>query len=103
MFGNLFVQTQDLFLDVLHVSQRDLDHETVVRRQSPFQCLLQPLHLRFQAPMSVWPSEIFDVLWHVLVVWQVGSVFLLSALAASAGHHLLNWGSITGVSERTGR
>ncbi len=39
----------------------------------------------------------------MVLVWQVGSVFLLSALAASAGHHLLNWSSITGASERTGR
>jgi hypothetical protein len=39
----------------------------------------------------------------MVLVWQVGSVFLLSALAASAGRHLLNWSSITGASESTGR
>ena len=39
----------------------------------------------------------------MVLVWQVGSVFVLSALAGSAGRHLLNWDSITGASESTGR
>jgi hypothetical protein len=34
----------------------------------------------------------------MVLVWQVGSVFALSALAGTAGRHLLNWRSITGAS-----
>jgi hypothetical protein len=39
----------------------------------------------------------------MVLVWQLGSVFVLSALAGSAGRHLLNWNSITGASENSGR
>jgi hypothetical protein len=39
----------------------------------------------------------------MVLVWQVGSVFLLSAIAGSAGRRLLNWDSITGASENAGR
>jgi hypothetical protein len=39
----------------------------------------------------------------MVLVWQVGSVVLLSALAAAAGRYLLNWRSITGASENTAR
>jgi hypothetical protein len=35
----------------------------------------------------------------MVFVWQVGSVVVLSALAASVGNYLLNWRSITGASE----
>jgi hypothetical protein len=35
----------------------------------------------------------------MLLVWHVGGVFALSALAAGAGRYLLNWPSITGVSQ----
>jgi hypothetical protein len=30
----------------------------------------------------------------MVLVWQVGTVFILTAMAAWAGHHLLNWRSI---------
>jgi hypothetical protein len=33
-----------------------------------------------------------------LLVWHIGGVFVLAAAAAGAGHYLLNWRSITGVS-----
>ena len=36
-----------------------------------------------------------------LFVWHIGGVFLLAALAAGAGHYLLNWRSITGASRNT--
>src|SRR5215510_13403810 len=39
----------------------------------------------------------------MVLVWQVGSVFVLSALAGGAGRHLLSWDSITGGSENTDR
>ena len=39
----------------------------------------------------------------MVLVWQVGSVVLLSALAASAGRNLLNWRSISSASEGTVR
>ncbi|MBI4473135.1 MAG: DUF1109 family protein [Acidobacteria bacterium] len=38
-----------------------------------------------------------------VLVWQVGSVFVLSALAGGVGRYLLNWRSITGASESTAR
>jgi hypothetical protein len=39
----------------------------------------------------------------MLLCWHVGGVFLLSALAASVGEYLLNWGSVTDASENTAR
>jgi len=33
----------------------------------------------------------------MVLVWQVGTVFILTATAAWAGHYLLNWGSIIGI------
>src|SRR5215471_18085179 len=39
----------------------------------------------------------------MLLLWHVGGVFLLSALAASAGQYLLNWPSITRASENAAR
>ena len=38
-----------------------------------------------------------------LLVWHIGGVFLLAALAAGVGHYLLNWRSITGASQNTAR
>lgn len=38
-----------------------------------------------------------------VLVWQVGSVLALSALAGAVGRYLLNWRSITGASENTAR
>jgi len=35
-----------------------------------------------------------------VLVWQFGTVFMLSALAGWAGHYLLNWRSITGITRR---
>ncbi len=32
----------------------------------------------------------------MVLVWQVGTVFILTAMAAWAGHYLLNWRSIIG-------
>jgi len=37
----------------------------------------------------------------MLLFWHVGGVFVLSALAASAGRYVLNWPSITRASENT--
>jgi hypothetical protein len=37
----------------------------------------------------------------MVLVWQVGTVFILTALAAWAGHHLLNWRSIVGTNRRS--
>ena len=37
----------------------------------------------------------------MVLVWQVGTVFILTALAAWAGHHLLNWRSIIGTNRRS--
>jgi hypothetical protein len=34
----------------------------------------------------------------MLLVWHVGGVVVLSALAGSAGRYFLNWGSVTGAS-----
>ena len=39
----------------------------------------------------------------MLLVWHVGGVFLLSAVAAAAGRYLLNWRSLVGVSQSTVR
>jgi len=39
----------------------------------------------------------------MLLLWHVGGVFVLSALAASAGRYLLNWPSITPASENAAR
>ena len=39
----------------------------------------------------------------MLLFWHVGGVFVLSALAASAGRYVLNWPSITRASESTAR
>ncbi|SRR6266540_4263610 len=36
----------------------------------------------------------------MVLVWQFGTVFMLSALAGWAGHYLLNWHSITGITRR---
>jgi hypothetical protein len=36
----------------------------------------------------------------MLLVWQLGSVFVLSVLAAWAGRYLLNWRSVTGTARR---
>lgn len=36
----------------------------------------------------------------MVLVWQVGTVFILTAAAAWAGHYLLNWHSITGIARR---
>jgi hypothetical protein len=37
----------------------------------------------------------------MVLVWQVGTVFVLTAMAAWAGHYLLNWRSIIGTSRRS--
>lgn len=39
----------------------------------------------------------------MVLVWQIGSVLVLSALAGGVGRYLLNWRSITGASENTAR
>ena len=39
----------------------------------------------------------------MLLFWHVGGVFVLSAIAASAGPYLLNWHSITRASENIAR
>jgi hypothetical protein len=39
----------------------------------------------------------------MLLFWHVGGVFVLSAIAASAGRYLLNWRSITRAYEDTAR
>jgi hypothetical protein len=39
----------------------------------------------------------------MLLFWHVGGVFVLSALAASAGRYLLNWPSITRACEDSAR
>jgi hypothetical protein len=36
----------------------------------------------------------------MVLVWQVGTVFILTAIAAWAGHYLLNWRSIIGTARR---
>ena len=36
----------------------------------------------------------------MILVWQVGTVFILTAIAAWAGRYLLSWRSITGVARR---
>lgn len=36
----------------------------------------------------------------MVLVWQVGTVFILTAMAAWAGHYLLNWRSIVGTARR---
>jgi hypothetical protein len=36
----------------------------------------------------------------MILVWQVGTVFLLTAMAAGAGRYLLNWRSIIGMTRR---
>ena len=38
-----------------------------------------------------------------LFVWHIGGVLALAAVAATVGHHLLNWRSITGASQNTSR
>jgi hypothetical protein len=38
-----------------------------------------------------------------LFVWHIGGIFLLSAVAASVGHYLLNWQSITAASQNISR
>jgi len=37
----------------------------------------------------------------MVLVWQVGTVFILTALAAWAGNYLLNWRSIIGTNRRS--
>jgi hypothetical protein len=37
----------------------------------------------------------------MVLVWQVGSVFVLTAMAAWAGQYLLNWRSIVGTNRRS--
>jgi hypothetical protein len=37
----------------------------------------------------------------MVLVWQVGTVFILTAMAAWAGHYLLNWRSIVGTNRRS--
>lgn len=37
----------------------------------------------------------------MVLVWQVGSAFILTAMAAWAGHYLLNWRSIVGTNRRS--
>ena len=39
----------------------------------------------------------------MLLVWHVGGVFVLAALASIAGRSLLNWRSLTGASQSAGR
>jgi hypothetical protein len=39
----------------------------------------------------------------MLLFWHIGGVFLLSAVAASAGHYLLNWSSTIRVSRNSAR
>jgi hypothetical protein len=36
----------------------------------------------------------------MVLVWQVGTVFILTAMAAWAGHYLLNWRSIVSIARR---
>jgi len=36
----------------------------------------------------------------MVLVWQVGSVFVLAALAAGVGRYILNWASIIGNARR---
>lgn len=36
----------------------------------------------------------------MILVWQLGTVFILTAMAAWAGHYLLNWRSIVGIARR---
>jgi len=37
----------------------------------------------------------------MVLVWQVGTVFILTAIAAWAGRYLLNWHSIVGTNRRS--
>jgi hypothetical protein len=37
----------------------------------------------------------------MVLVWQVGTVFTLTAMAAWAGHYLLNWRSMISIARRT--
>ena len=39
----------------------------------------------------------------MVLVWQVGTVFILTALAAGAGRFLLNWPSIIGAARRSAK
>jgi len=39
----------------------------------------------------------------MVLIWQVGSVFVLSAVVGSAGRRLLKWCSISGASPDIGR
>jgi hypothetical protein len=36
----------------------------------------------------------------MVLVWQMGTVFILTAMAAWAGHYLLNWRSMIGIARR---
>ena len=38
-----------------------------------------------------------------LLTWHIGGIFVLSALAAVAGRAILNWQSVTGVFQNSGK